>query len=125
MSYEGTPYKLSIDEKAVVRGRLLARQNYRCPICGTSLRGKNRGGPVLDHCHEHGHVREVLCRVCNTGEGIVKAAGIRYGGGKAGHLEWLKKLVAYMEKHETPQSRYIYPETKKKKKVTRKRKVVK
>lgn len=123
MADNGTPYVLTIEEKEIVRGRLMAKQGYKCPICGTSLRSNHRGGPVLDHCHEHGYVRATLCRVCNTGEGVIKTAAIRYGGGKLNHREWLAKLAKYLLDHKEPQHRYIYPETKKKV-VKRKRKVV-
>lgn len=122
--YTGAPYKLTIAEKEVVRGRLLHRQNYVCPLCGASLRGKTRGGAVLDHCHEHKHVRAVLCKVCNTGEGVVKQACIRYGGGTANHVQWLRNLAKYLELHQEPQTKYIYPETKKKRVIRRKKKVV-
>lgn len=118
------PYKLTIEEKAIARGRLMVKQNYKCPVCGTSLRSKARGGAVLDHCHDHKFVRAVLCKVCNTGEGRIKALAVRYGMGKANHVQWLKSLAAYLELHATPQTRYIYPEAAKKK-VVRKRKAVK
>lgn len=117
------PYKLTIEEKMVARGRLMVKQNYKCPICGTSLRSKARGGAVLDHCHEHKFVRAVLCKVCNTGEGRVKSLAVRYGMGKANHVAWLRNLADYLEKHQTPQTRYIYPESKKP--VKRRRKAVK
>lgn len=118
------PYKLTIDEKEIVRGKLMARQGYKCPICGTSLRTSARGGAVLDHCHDHKFVRATLCRVCNTGEGVIKTAAVRYGRGKAHHVQWLRNLADYLEKHRTPQTRFIYPESPKKKK-PRKRRVVK
>ena len=119
-----TPYKLTIDEKEIVRGKLMAKQGFKCPLCGTSLLNKQRGGAVLDHCHEHKFVRATLCRVCNTGEGVVKTAAVRYGRGKENHVQWLRNLADYLELHSTPQTRFIYPETPKKK-TTRKRKVVK
>lgn len=118
------PYKLTIDEKVIVRGRLMIKQGFKCPICGTSLRSTARGGAVLDHCHDHKFCRAVLCKVCNTGEGRVKALAIRYGRGQANHVEWLRRLADYLELHSTPQTRYIYPEAAKKK-VARKRKVIK
>lgn len=116
-----TPYKLSIEEKEIARGKLVAKQGFKCPICNTSLRGTNRGGAVLDHCHGHKFVRAALCKVCNTGEGVVKTAAIRYGNGTVNHVQWLLNLAAYLKLHETPQTRFIYPEAKKKKKRVMKR----
>jgi hypothetical protein len=88
---------------------LVADQNFKCPLCSGSLRGTGRGGPVLDHDHATGFVREALCRVCNAGEGKVKGLAVRFGGGTDSHVSWLKKLALYWEKHTTPQTPYIHP----------------
>lgn len=47
---------------------LLEKQNYVCAIC------KQKRGAVLavDHCHDTGKVRGLLCRLCNTSLGIFK-----------------------------------------------------
>jgi hypothetical protein len=42
---------------------LLAAQNGRCAICRASE------ATCIDHCHETGRVRGVLCRMCNSGLG--------------------------------------------------------
>lgn len=48
---------------------LLERQGFRCAICGA----KEAGGPTssfkIDHCHDSGHVRGLLCNKCNLGIG--------------------------------------------------------
>lgn len=106
-------------EVAVVRTRLLKQQDYKCGICGCSLKGKIRGGPVLDHDHDTGVVRGVLCKVCNTGEGKFRTVAVRYGGGKESALKWAKALVAYRSIHAKPLTSYLYP-IKKKKPVKRK-----
>lgn len=62
--------------------RMLAQQGGRCAICATD---KPDGGRFcIDHCHDTGDVRALLCRCCNTGIGnlrddpkIVEAA-LRY-----------------------------------------------
>lgn len=42
---------------------MLAEQGNRCAICG------DRAPNCLDHCHESGRFRGVLCRKCNAGLG--------------------------------------------------------
>jgi len=41
-------------------------KDARCEICFTDER------LVLDHCHEHGHIRAVLCHNCNTALGLLR-----------------------------------------------------
>lgn len=48
---------------------LLAAQSGRCAACGGEFGVK---GPQIDHCHENGHVRGVLCGNCNLALGHVK-----------------------------------------------------
>lgn len=50
---------------------LLAVQNGRCAICRSETPG-GRGGFAVDHCHEIGHVRGLLCTNCNNGLGRFK-----------------------------------------------------
>jgi hypothetical protein len=48
--------------------RLLSGQNGRCLICEDELELRT-GGAAVDHDHESGKVRGVLCRLCNVGIG--------------------------------------------------------
>ena len=56
---------------------LYAAQEGRCPICGTELpdavvrRGETATRPHVDHCHETGRVRGILCGPCNQGIGLM------------------------------------------------------
>lgn len=43
---------------------MFAAQNGSCSICG-----KHMDKPNVDHCHESGRVRALLCRSCNLGLG--------------------------------------------------------
>ena len=50
---------------------LLESQDYGCAICGTKKAG-GRGNFHLDHCHETGRIRGLLCHPCNTALGSFK-----------------------------------------------------
>ncbi len=49
--------------------RLLNEQNGVCAICGQPETSREHGKEVralaVDHCHENGHVRGLLCQRCN------------------------------------------------------------
>src|SRR6266516_5069227 len=61
----------------------LAEQNGQCACCGTTDPG-GKGDFHVDHCHDEGHVRGLLCHGCNLGIGYLKhsetvlEAAIRY-----------------------------------------------
>ena len=42
-------------------------QGSQCAICGTT-----EGNMVVDHCHDTGKIRGILCQHCNTGLGAFK-----------------------------------------------------
>jgi hypothetical protein len=49
---------------------LVARQDASCAICRTPV--TEGGGGVVDHCHDSGKVRGLLCRKCNSGLGMFR-----------------------------------------------------
>lgn len=52
---------------------LLEKQDYRCAICGNTPE-QSRGNTnklSVDHCHNTGKVRGLLCQKCNTGLGLL------------------------------------------------------
>lgn len=49
---------------------LLAKQNYRCPICDNIL--KLGRSTHVDHCHSTNRVRGLLCHKCNLALGLLK-----------------------------------------------------
>ena len=101
--------KLARAEVEQVRARLLAKQSFKCAICGLKLTAGKRGGACLDHDHETGVIRGVLCRTCNGGEGKIKNTAIRYGGGKSNYKKWLKQLLGYNAFHAIPRTTYLHP----------------
>ena len=56
-------YGLSLD----ARDRLIAGQDSNCGICGNKVEGL-----FVDHCHDTGYVRGMLCNTCNLGLGAFK-----------------------------------------------------
>lgn len=66
-------YRLCIDKFQ----EMLEAQDHRCAICGgelkTGLQERHTPDkPVIDHCHESGLVRGVLCHRCNLFIGHAK-----------------------------------------------------
>jgi hypothetical protein len=53
---------------------LAEKQNNKCLICAIDLTftGKKQTRAVLDHDHDTGEIRGVLCSPCNTGIGLLK-----------------------------------------------------
>lgn len=65
---------------------MLEKQDGLCAICGQPPRGQRRLG--VDHCHETGKVRQLLCHPCNSGMGLL-----------GDNIETLQRAIAYLEKH--------------------------
>lgn len=55
-------YGLTVDEYQL----MFELVDYKCVVC------KSEKKLVLDHCHETGQIRNVLCHNCNTALGHVK-----------------------------------------------------
>jgi Recombination endonuclease VII len=67
---------------ASVIAELLALQNGLCAVCGVTLAPWPSLATHVDHCHDTGAVRGLLCRSCNMKEGWVR----RYGAALASYL---------------------------------------
>jgi hypothetical protein len=68
--------------------RMLDEQWHCCKICGTPHREEAHGVLVVDHCHNTGKVRGLLCVTCNTGIGQLKDS-----------LELVLKAADYLREH--------------------------
>ena len=60
-------YKLTIEDVEL----MIDNQGGGCAICGHSDRKSNTIFPCVDHCHDTGRVRGVLCQKCNAGIGLL------------------------------------------------------
>lgn len=66
---------------------MLNQQNGKCKICNAAEVGSNRcSNFYIDHCHNTGKVRGLLCHSCNFGIGYFKD-----------NIELLNKAINYLE----------------------------
>lgn len=64
-SYLSRTHKLTLEEFEA----LLSQQGNVCAICGTDTPGGGRAVFSVDHDHETGQIRGLLCHGCNVGLG--------------------------------------------------------
>lgn len=66
--------------------RMLAKQGGRCAACGTESDRLQ-----VDHCHESGKVRGILCPNCNSALGHAQD-----------DIDRLQRLISYLRLHQLP-----------------------
>ena len=74
-------YGISLDDY----NSILTKQNFKCVLCGRHTSEVSRGLHV-DHCHETGKVRGLLCLGCNAGLGML-----------GDNVEGLEKAIKYLK----------------------------
>lgn len=67
---------------------LLEAQGGVCAICGGTDWSGSKGTPSIDHCHESGKVRGLLCMGCNVALGRFKD-----------DIELLARAIEYLGTH--------------------------
>lgn len=64
-----TKYGLTVEQLQ----QMIVAQGGRCAICrvefGVNTQRGEKSGPNVDHCHDTGRVRGLLCHMCNKGLG--------------------------------------------------------
>jgi hypothetical protein len=77
-------YNMSLEDEK----KLIDNQKNKCAICNIEMITEQSKFHI-DHCHNSGKVRGVLCNSCNTGLGMFKDS-----------QEYLKSAVKYLKKHQ-------------------------
>lgn len=67
--------------------KMYKSQNYKCAICDTE-NPNGQGVFHVDHCHNTGKIRGLLCHSCNTALGHLKDC-----------INNLKRAIKYLKKH--------------------------
>ena len=71
--------------------KILNQQNNKCAICLREETFKLKGNTIklaVDHCHDTGKIRGLLCLFCNRGIGLLKE-----------DVSILNNAIKYLEKH--------------------------
>ena len=78
-------YGISLDEYNL----MMVNQSDRCANCLTDDKGKNKDFWNVDHNHETGKIRALLCSACNKSLGLMGE-----------DAENIRALADYLDKHE-------------------------
>lgn len=81
----GDGQQIPATDVTVAREKLQTEQNGLCAICNSTLTDGNPSH--LDHCHDTGTIRGLLCRHCNWGLGDFKD-----------NIEYLESAIAYLKR---------------------------
>ena len=79
-------YGISIEDYE----NMLADQDGRCAICSLEEKHAPYGVLSVDHCHDSGDVRSLLCNPCNAGLGLFKE-----------NQDFLANAITYLKRHNT------------------------
>lgn len=77
-------YSITIEQKE----DMVRQQENKCACCNNTFRDTSRGHACIDHDHQTGKVRDILCDRCNTALGWVQE-----------DIELCENLIAYIRKH--------------------------
>jgi hypothetical protein len=102
--------RMKRSQVVLVTATLLKRQSGKCDICGEPVGAGTKKTAALDHDHDTGYVRGVLCINCNGIEGKIRNLVRRLGRGRT-KTEMLASVLAYWFKHQEPQWGGIYHHT--------------
>lgn len=98
--------RLKSTEVSVVKNELYRRQQGICPLCDTKI--PRLQDACLDHDHDSGLIRSVLCRNCNGIEGKIKNLVRRARRGMP-YPNYLGKMILYWQHHATDRTGLLHP----------------
>ena len=61
-------YGISLDDY----DKMYSEQEGKCRLCGETYPNRGKDRLVVDHCHNTGQVRKLLCNACNSILGFSK-----------------------------------------------------
>jgi hypothetical protein len=76
-------------------------QDRKCAICKTSNFTGRNNMPAIDHCHDAGHVRGILCDPCNRALGLFKHSHLRLSNA----LKYLAKELLFTQDNDRTSAR--------------------
>ena len=65
---------------------MISKQDNRCFLCNIEFCDKRGMRPNVDHCHDTGRIRKLLCTRCNTAMGLLKE-----------NVSVLNKMINYIQ----------------------------
>lgn len=89
----------------VLREKIIGQQGGKCWLCDVDLRTVM---PCLDHDHETGRIRGVLCQNCNGIEGKIHNL-VRRARRQMSKVDFLNRVVAYWVEHTLEPRSEIHP----------------
>lgn len=113
--------RITQKEIAEVKAKLLMEQDGLCALCTEPF--TEEINICLDHDHNTGYVRALLCRNCNAMEGKIYNC-TRRAKRKMTVIQWMERALAYWRLHQECQTGLLHPKhrTVEEKKERRKKK---
>lgn len=100
--------RISNKDLPAIKRKLMTAQSNVCPLCKRDMTRMQSINQCVDHDHDSGLIRAVLCRNCNGIEGKIKKLAMR-AATKEHYEEFLINLGAYVAYHQEPRTNYIHP----------------
>jgi hypothetical protein len=91
---DGRIYRTAKYVYGIDKATLFVEQGECCAVCGSTSPGSEKKSWAVDHCHNSGVVRGILCFSCNVVLGHVRD-----------DVERLEKLINYLNKHSSATSK--------------------
>ncbi len=101
--------RLKVKDIQKVRDEILMKQEGKCAICSIQLGGEQKA--CLDHNHQTGAIRSVLCQNCNGIEGKIYNL-CRRGKRERTPFDYLNTILGYWTIHNSEPNKLIHPKHK-------------